>query len=144
MTSPKVLAITPIAPPVYRIHGNKSPEQIFAIASRKILGAKTEQKKWLALFGCNTWLLEGLPESQRLSLVRAAAWRVADAAIRRHLRNGRPEAFSQMAPDLAHIVRNFQPVLTVMDFERIALDAIQSLPPKAFKRRKVAHASDDN
>lgn len=141
MTSPKVLAITPIAPPVYRIHGNKSPEQIFAIASRKILGAKTEQKKWLALFGCNTWLLEGLSESQRLAFARAATWRVAVAANRRYLRSGRPEAFSQLAPDLARVLSNFQSVLAPLDFERIAIDALHFVRSESFKRKGARYAT---
>jgi hypothetical protein len=141
MTSPKVLEKLPSTPPVYYSRRHLSPDERYAIAYRKIFGAKTEHKKWVVLFGSVSHLLEGLPEGQRRALMLAAIWRLAKSNVRTLSRRKHVENILSIGHDAAEIVG--EAGFSRLDTERIAVDAFQMMAAKAFKRRRATHAADD-
>jgi len=118
---------------LYDTHASLPPEQKAAAASRRINRAKSERERWTALFACTTWLLDGLPEDQRRSLAMTAIWQLAVSACRRYLRTGRAEAVPHLASDLAIVLSNSIPDLSIRDFERIAANAFHSASLRPFK-----------
>lgn len=117
---------------------NGDPIERYKTVARKLLTARGESAILLNVFGIRDRLAVGLTRSQQLTLIRVAAWRWATVNTRILAGNPNTHCVIACGHDLAEIFKRF-PEFTRLDFERIAVDAFHSLPPKAFKHRKSAY-----
>jgi hypothetical protein len=121
-----------------------SSQQRFSIARQKLFGAKTEDDKWLVLFGLVSHLTVGLPEAQRRALLMAGIWRLAKSNVQTLSRRKRVESVLSIGHDVAAIVGDSLPGFSRLDADRIAVDAFHMLQQEAFKRKRAWYAADDN